>query len=158
MPAHPAPAKGYVQLLQRRRFDPHPGIDLYTSPMPRDPAKAWRCSECGATWAQARRKQRREGGAPAAWPHLRLTCSRKCSRERELRRMRERHQPVRGRLPPAVRSRGEGWACSECGASWAVADRRRERLGLGPIKMNLLTCSPACSARRKRRYLAWVRR
>lgn len=47
------------------------GLGGHPSGVARVPTKTWRCSECRATWEQARRKLCRQGGAPAALPQLR---------------------------------------------------------------------------------------
>lgn len=90
------------------------------------------------------------------------TCSQRCSRAREKRRTSAWWAKIRKRKME-VRPAGEPWRCSECGIDLAGADRKRRRLGLRPIGLSSVVCSPRCATtRERRRYFVrhgrWPRR
>ena len=37
------------------------------------------------------------------------------------------------------------WSCRRCGCSWGIAVERRIALGLKPLKLDALVCTPNCA-------------
>jgi hypothetical protein len=111
----------------------------------------WRCSECGCSRETATRRRTRRGLGPLrSWAH---TCSPECKAARK-RAYDHRLWEAAGRRRVTEPDHGPGWHCSECGADLEQANRKRARLGLGPMHSAWQkVCSPACAtARRARRY------
>lgn len=98
-------------------------------------------------------RERAEAGLPRFTERVK-TCSRRCSRAREKRRIRAWWAKIRKRTME-VRPTGQPWRCSECGIDLAGADRKRRRLGgLRPIGLSSVVCSPRCAkARELRRHI-----
>lgn len=110
-----------------------------------------RCSECGKSIAQVAR-ERAAAGLPRFSDQVK-TCSQRCSRERQRRWSKAWWAKIRKRTME-VRPASEPWRCSECGIDLAGADRKRKRLGLRPIRLSSVVCSPRCAkARELRRYI-----
>jgi hypothetical protein len=97
----------------------------------------WKCSECGISRAEAKRKRRGLGPRDTAAK----TCSQECARGRERRLLREKYGAGSSYLYPMP----EDWRCSQCGCTVERAHRNRVARQLAPLTSRHQTCSPECS-------------